>query len=75
MLRDEKIEVIKPGISTAVHECSWKKGSLNPDAPSNVYDYQRICRVCGKVEHVFATIEEENFDSIYEKFYEQGKDR
>lgn len=71
MLIDEKVEVLKEGITQ--HNCSNHNWVIdfNHESPKNVYEYKRICKECGRVERVTEHHEMCSFDEVFQRFHKE----
>ena len=72
MLIDRKIEVVKEGNNSACEHPHWTT-DLHHDTPENVFNYNRICDICGRVENVTETYKNPSYSEVYAKFYGEAK--
>lgn len=67
-----KIQVLKKGIDDSCKH-KWIPRFSGEPLEEGTNDYDRICELCGRVEHVVDILEVVSFDDVYRKFY--GKEK
>lgn len=63
-----KIQVIKKGIDDSCKHKWILRFSAEP-VEEDTNDYDRICELCGRVEHVVDIFESISFDKVYRRFH------
>lgn len=73
MTIDQKIEVIKEGITP--HNCGNNDWVIDftPNTPKDTYVYTRICKECGRVEKVTEQHKTDTFSEVYQRYYGEVK--
>ncbi|WP_372997404.1 hypothetical protein [Lutispora sp.] len=71
--KNVSIKEVKPGIKNGEsHDCEdyWVISQFEEGTPDNIYEYQRICEKCGRVEKVVEKLESRTFKDVYKQFHE-----
>ena len=73
MMIDEKIEVIKEGINSGnCGHAEWIM-DFHHGMPENIFEYNRICKDCGRIERVTEYHKSLTYEETFEKFYGEAK--
>lgn len=67
----EETEVIKEGIPTEEHKCSYVDTPYSHDDQGDkmIITNNRICSICGKVEKVTTTMYKQTYEDVYQQFH------